>query len=109
MNNFITASQMGLRLESFGDVANVIGAGFGQDGVLLTEQDLGAEFFVLKSGLAGELFQKATNYKISLAIVLSDFSAFGERFFELTNEHRRHNLIRFFGSLTDAENWLNSR
>jgi len=42
----------------------------------------------------------------ALAIVLPDSRAHGERFSELVYEHRRHAAVRFFGSESDARQWL---
>jgi uncharacterized protein DUF4180 len=69
---------------------------------------LAREFFDLRTGLAGELFQKCMNYGIRLAIILPDAEAYGERISELAYEHRSHNLIRFVGSKDEAEAWLST-
>lgn len=102
----VIASEAGLTLRTLDDVAEVIGACFGADGLLLTEGELGPAFFDLRTGLAGELFQKATNYDLRLALVLPDPSAYGARFGELAYEHRHHPLIRFFGLHEEATAWL---
>src|SRR5687768_10403451 len=70
------------------------------------ESNLGQEFFDLRSGLAGELFQKSMNYRTPLAIVISDPKKHGDRFSELAHEHRRHPFVRFFPSKTEARAWL---
>jgi hypothetical protein len=56
--------------------------------------------------LAGEAFQKFTNYKLRVAIVLADPIAYGVRFSELACEHRSHNMIRFVSSTDEAQDWL---
>ncbi|MFY9571309.1 MAG: DUF4180 domain-containing protein, partial [Blastocatellia bacterium] len=78
------------------------------DGLILTENDLATEFFDLRSGLAGELFQRFINYKLRIAIVLPDASAHGERFSELADEHRSHTMIRFVSSTDEARAWLDT-
>lgn len=45
------------------------------DGFILWEQNLGDRFFSLKTGYAGELLQKCSNYRIKIAIV-GEFSKF---------------------------------
>lgn len=78
----------------------------GSDGLILIAQELGAEFFVLRNGLAGELFQKFMNYQTPLAVVLPDFAAYGERFGELAYEHSAHPQIRFVHTQAEAMAWL---
>jgi len=73
---------------------------------VLTEEDLGPDFYDLKTGLAGELFQKVVNYRGRLAIVIRDPHAYGERFSELAYEHRRHAAVRFFEDQAQALQWL---
>jgi Domain of unknown function (DUF4180) len=102
----VVAADAGISIGSFGDISEAIGACIGADGVILTENDLAAEFFDLRSGLAGELFQKFVNYHLRAAIVLPDPEAYGERFSELAHEHRSHSLIRFVRSRSEAETWL---
>jgi hypothetical protein len=102
----VSASKAGVRIRTLEDVSDLIGAAFGADGLLLTEADLEPAFFDLRTGIAGELFQKVTNYRIRLALVVSDVHSHGSRFAELAFEHRRHNAIRFFATRDDALAWL---
>lgn len=101
-----TAEELGVSVRSLPDVSHLIGAAWGLDGLILTEADLGPEFFQLRSGLAGELFQKLTNYGVPTALVLPDFAVHGERFAELAHEHARHPLIRFVRTEAEARVWL---
>jgi hypothetical protein len=107
--NFVIASEIGLRIDAPPDVTNAIGQCYGYEGLLLTEQDVSQEFFELQSGLAGELFQKCTNYHITLALVVKDFGFYSPRVSELAHEHRTHRLIRFFADLDSALLWLDSK
>ena len=102
----LVASDLGISIRSFSDIPEAIGACIGAEGLILTESDLAPEFFDLRSGLAGELFQKFINYKKRIAIVLPDPEAYGERFGELAYEHRSHSMIRFVGSEDEAKAWL---
>jgi hypothetical protein len=102
----VIASEVNVRILSIRDVSDVLGAVYGADGLLLTESDLSPEFFDLRSGIAGELFQKFTNYKIHLALVVKSLEVYGERFNELAFEHRNHKLIRFFNDVETAKTWL---
>ena len=108
-HRIIIASDAGICIRSFSDISDVIGACIDSEGLIFTQNDLGQEFFDLRSGLAGEVFQKFTNYNLRAAIVLNDFGAYGERFSELAYEHRSHNLIRFVSSIDEAQSWLRAR
>jgi hypothetical protein len=88
------------------DIAPALGAGMDGGGLLLDESQLGADFFDLRTGLAGEVLQKFTNYRVRLAIVVADALAYGGRFNELVREHRTHNAVRFFETEQLARQWL---
>jgi hypothetical protein len=105
-HTILNASDSGIFICSFTDISKALGACIDARGILLTENDLSPEFFDLRSGLAGELFQKFTNYRLRIAIVLQNPKAYGERFSELAFEHRSHNLIRFTSSNDEAKAWL---
>ena len=108
MPNLIVAADHKLRVDSISDIQLLLEAAFSADadGVLLLEADLSSAFFDLHSGIAGELFQKCTNYRLKLALVVPEPAAHGERFTELAREHARHKLIRFFTVRSDALEWL---
>lgn len=102
----IVASDAGISIRSFADISNAIAACIGAAGLILTENDLAQEFFDLRSGLAGELFQKFINYKVRVALVVPKPEAYGERFAELAYEHSTHTMIRFVRSEDEAKAWL---
>ena len=95
-----------LEIREPADIADALSAGMEGGGLLLDEAQLGAKFFDLRSGLAGEVFQKFTNYRVRLAIVVADAAAYGPRFTELVYEHRAHDAVRFFGTGQLARQWL---
>ncbi|WP_407570607.1 DUF4180 domain-containing protein [Deinococcus altitudinis] len=103
-----TLGSLGLRVDRAADVSALIGAAYGLDGLILTEADLGPEFFRLSSGVAGDLFQTLVNHRLPTALVLEDFSAHGERFAELASEHARHPHVRFVHGEHEARRWLES-
>jgi hypothetical protein len=94
-------------ISSPADIADALGASIDAGGIVLDEMQLGPDFFDLRTGLAGEVFQKFTNYRARLAIVVADESAYGSRFSELIYEHRSHKQVRFFASAQRARQWLN--
>lgn len=95
---------MGIRTTQ--DISDALSSAFGTSGLILTEVQLGPEFFDLRTGIAGELFQKFTNYTQRLAIVVADPARYGDRFRELVHEHRAHGLIRIVASEQEAAAWL---
>ncbi|MBF6595390.1 MAG: DUF4180 domain-containing protein [Thermaceae bacterium] len=102
----ILASEVGIAIRSFSDIPDLLGASMDADGLILTEQDLSPEFFDLGTGLAGEVFQKFTNYKIPVALVIPHANVYGQHFSELAYEHKTHPLIHFVSSVTEAKVWL---
>src|SRR2546428_13853741 len=104
----LIASDAGISIRSFSDISDALSACLGAKGIILTENDLAPEFFDLRTGLAGELFQKFTNYKRRVALVLPDPKAYGERFSELAYEHASHSTIRFVRSQDEAKAWLDT-
>lgn len=102
----VIAAAAGIAIRSFNDIPEALAACLGAAGLILTEADLAPAFFELRSGLAGELFQKFINYKVRVALVLPDPAAYGERFNELAYEHASHGMIRFVRSLAEAKAWL---
>jgi len=93
-------------IHSATDISAALNASVENGGLLLDEKHLSAEFFDLRTGLAGEVLQKFTNYRARLAIVVADASAYGSRFSELIYEHRTHKSVRFFSSEQLARQWL---
>ena len=107
-HKILIAADLGLTIHSFGDISEAIGAAIDTSGFVITESDLGPEFFNLRSGLAGEFFQKFINYSVRVAIVLANPEVYGERFGELAYEHSTHNMIRFVRTQDEALAWLSA-
>lgn len=74
--------------------------------LLLDEEELGAEFFDLSTGVAGELMQKLVNYGQTLAVVVQHMDQHSQSFQDLVLEHQHHPTIRFFTSKDAAAAWL---
>ena len=68
------------------------------DRVLVEAHALPADFFALHTRLAGEVLQKCANYRVRLAGVFPDESAYSERFRELLREARTGAGFRAFAS-----------
>jgi len=108
-SSIIIAAHRSIRIDARQDVSDALAASFGSAGLVLTEQDVSPDFFRLATGLAGELFQKFTNYRIPVALVIQDFASYGERFAELAGEHAHHPSVRFVHAMDEALDWLNTR
>jgi len=75
--------------------------------LMLHQAALHAEFFDLKSGLAGTLLQKLVNNRIRGVLVAPDDSVYrGKRFEELVSESNRGDQFGVFAGRGAAEAWL---
>lgn len=74
----------------------------GFDGIILHEKNITPDFFNLKSGLAGEMLQKYSNYRVRLAIV-GDFSNHtSQSIVDFMRESNRQGHILFTTTLAEA-------
>lgn len=74
----------------------------GFDKVILHEKNITPDFFDLKTGIAGEILQKFSNYRVRLAIV-GDFSAYpGQSIRDFIFESNRRGDISFVGTRAEA-------
>ncbi|MFN8510788.1 MAG: DUF4180 domain-containing protein [Deinococcaceae bacterium] len=79
----------------------------GTQGVLIPSHLLSDDFFQLKTGVAGAMLQKLSQYRIRVAVVCSTLSEHNERFCEMVRESNRGNAFRVFETQQEAEAWLN--
>ena len=74
----------------------------GSDSIILYERNLAPGFFELETGLAGEVLQKFSNYRMNLAIV-GDFSKFTRKSIrDFIFESNRQGRIVFTQTLEEA-------
>jgi hypothetical protein len=74
--------------------------------IILYEKNVAPEFFDLKSGIAGEILQKFSNYKVQLAIV-GDFTKYSSKSLkDFILESNRHRHINFVNSVEEAKERL---
>ncbi|EDM38935.1 hypothetical protein PBAL39_22720 [Pedobacter sp. BAL39] len=72
------------------------------DKIVLYEQQISPEFFNLKSGMAGELLQKFSNFRVKLAIV-GDFEKYsGKSMGDFIYESNQGRMVNFLPSLKTA-------
>jgi Domain of unknown function (DUF4180) len=74
----------------------------GSDRMIIHEKSLHPDFFDLKTGNAGEILQKFSNYRMRLAII-GDFAKFKSKSLkDFIRESNRTGIINFVGSLDEA-------
>lgn len=74
--------------------------------LLVYGEALAGEFFSLRTGVAGRMIQKFTNYHVKTAVIIPDPSLNRGRFKEMVGESNRSNHFGVFETRADAENWL---
>ncbi len=85
-------------------MGNVYYQGF--DKIILYQKNITPDFFDLKNKMAGEILQKFSNYRVSLAII-GDFSQFGSKSLnDFIRESNKGKHINFVASLDDGLNAL---
>ncbi|WOK07111.1 DUF4180 domain-containing protein [Imperialibacter roseus] len=78
----------------------------GADNIIWHEKNIAAAFFDLRTGLAGEVLQKFSNYRARLAIV-GDFSKYESKALrDFIFESNRQGRISFVGSVIEAKEQL---
>lgn len=74
----------------------------GHNGLILHAKNITPAFFDLKTGMAGEILQKFSNYRVRLAVV-GDFTTLSSKSLtDFIRESNEGNLVCFVGSLEEA-------
>ena len=74
----------------------------GFDCIIIYEKNITPQFFDLKTGMAGEILQKFSNYRVRLAIV-GDFNEYKSKSItDFIFESNRRGQINFAGSKSEA-------
>ncbi|MCG6186397.1 DUF4180 domain-containing protein [Maribellus maritimus] len=91
----ISSSDDGLEL-----LGNLYYQGFGK--IIIHEQNIVPAFFDLKNGMAGEILQKFSNYRVQLAVV-GDFSKYTKKSIcDFIYESNRRKQVNFVASVNDV-------
>jgi hypothetical protein len=70
--------------------------------IIIHERNLHSDFFQLKTGLAGDILQKFSNYKVKLAII-GDFSKYESKsLHDFIRECNKGTMIFFLDTLDSA-------
>lgn len=74
----------------------------GYDAIILHTKNISPLFFDLKSGIAGEVLQKFSNYRVRLAIA-GDFSGYtAKSFVDFVRESNKVKQVNFVGTIEEA-------
>lgn len=80
----------------------------GFDKIIIREKNITPSFFDLKTGIAGEILQKFSNFRVQLAIV-GDFSKYKSKSLsDFIYESNKGSLVNFVSSCDDAINILSN-
>lgn len=72
------------------------------DKIIISEKNIIPDFFNLKSGIAGEILQKFSNYRVQLVIV-GEFSKYpGESLKSFIYESNKGRQVNFLASVEEA-------
>ncbi|OJU12412.1 MAG: hypothetical protein BGN88_04105 [Clostridiales bacterium 43-6] len=74
--------------------------------IIIQEQALSEDFFRLKTGVAGGILQKLTNYHIKTAFLISPEKVNTGKFKDMAAESSRSNQFRIFEDKETAKQWL---
>ena len=113
INNTIIAEVIsdGVLIRNIEDGTDLLGNIYyqGFDKVVIREENISRDFFDLKSGLAGELLQKFSNYRVRLAIV-GDFAKYpGKSLKDFIYESNKGRHVSFVPSMTAAMSVLSGK
>lgn len=108
-NNFVEILPGDGRIESEADELDLVGAcgEYRVQRLLLYAENLSEDFFHLRTGLAGEVLLKFSNYHIKFAAVLTPELVNQGRFQEMVLEaNRSNNQFHVFYDREQAIEWL---
>ena len=74
--------------------------------VMIHAPALAEDFFNLRTGLAGSVLEKFTNYRIKVAVVQPDQQKVKGKFREILAEANKVNSFKVFSCKDEAENWF---
>lgn len=74
--------------------------------VLFDVETLSKDFFKSKNGLTGTLLQKFSMYHIKSAVIIKDIKSIKGELKTLLTESGKHNVLRAFSNISDAEKWF---
>lgn len=97
-----------LLISAIEDVTDMLGNLYYQEfeRIIIHERNIVTDFFDLKTGIAGEVLQKFSNYRMRLAIV-GNFEKFTSKSLrDFIRESNQGSTVNFVGSVAEALNRL---
>jgi len=86
------------------EIINNIGYLYESGRIIIHKENLSKDFFDLKSGLAGDVLQKFSNYRVQL-VVVGDFSLFTSKSLkDFIMESNKGHLVNFLPDVSAALN-----
>lgn len=74
----------------------------GFDKIILYQRNLSPDFFDLQNGMAGEILQKFSNYRMQLAVI-GDFSQYTRKSVkDFIHESNQSRQVNFVGTIAEA-------
>ncbi len=74
----------------------------GFDKIIIHRKNISADFFDLKNGMAGEVLQKFSNYRVKLAIVGDFVNNISKSLRDFVYESNRHGQTTFVSTVAEA-------
>ncbi len=104
----VTCVPNGARLNSEADALDAVAAcgEFETNRLIIPGESLSESFYDLKTGLAGAVLLKFSNYRIKVAVVARAEQIGHGRFYEFVLETNRGNDFRVFQDREKAVDWL---
>lgn len=99
----LTADQ--LLITDIEDRLNLLGDMYfqGFDTFIIHEQNITPDFFDLKNGIAGEILQKFSTYRMAL-VVIGDFSKYSSKSLQdFIYESNKGNIVNFVAAASEAK------
>jgi hypothetical protein len=91
-------------ITSASDILDIMGEAGSQgcSGIIIHSESFSRDFFDLSTGVAGEILQKFSNYRMRLAVV-GDFSSLKSKSWrDFIRETNRGNTVSFLSSVEEA-------
>lgn len=106
--NILECLQDGGEITNEQDAVDLIGlCGYEKAGTALVySSNLPEEFYNLKTGLAGKILLKFSNYSVILVAVIPSEKIGSGYFYEMVLETNRGNAFRVFPNRDEALNWI---
>lgn len=101
---YVEVAGTGILINTVDDALEILGNAYyqGFDKIIVDKKYFTADFFDLKTRLAGEILQKFSTYRMRIAII-GDFSAYKSKSLQdFIRESNKGTLVNFLNSIEEA-------